>query len=44
VLDSQTITKFKSGRYLVWNVSGHVTIRVTNTGKPDAVESGIFFN
>jgi hypothetical protein len=44
VLNSQTISRFKAGRYLVWNVSGHVKIKVTNTGKPDAVVSCVFFN
>ena len=43
VLDSRTVTDFNGGRYLVWNISGHVVIRVTNTGS-NAVLSGIFFD
>ena len=30
--------------WLLWNLSGHVTIRVTRTGGANAVVSGIFFN
>jgi hypothetical protein len=43
LLDSQTIANFSGGVYEVWNVTGHVLIRVTNTGTPNAVLSGIFF-
>src|SRR5262249_15050377 len=31
------------GLYLTWNLTGHLTIRVTLTGGPNAVVSGIFF-
>ena len=41
-LDVRNITKFSSGAYLVWNISGHVTITVTATSGPNAVISGIF--
>ena len=34
VLDSESISTFGSGVYLTWNISGAVTIRVTNTGVP----------
>ena len=44
VLDTRTITAFDGGRYLVWTVSGHVAFRVTNTGSPNAVLSGVFFD
>ncbi len=43
VLDSRNVTAFSSGQYLVWNLSGHVVIRLTNTGSPNVVLSGIFF-
>jgi len=43
VLDSRTVSGFTNGIYLVWNVSGHVTIKVTSTGGPNAVISGILF-
>jgi Right handed beta helix region len=44
VLDSRTIAAFDGGQYLVWMVSGHVTFRLTNTGSPNAVLSGVFFD
>ena len=48
VLSSQTITGFQNGEYLVWNLGGNVTIRVTNTntsgGGNNAVVSGLFFD
>jgi hypothetical protein len=45
VLNSQSVAGFHGGEYLVWNVSGHVRIQVTNTGNssPNAVVSGLFF-
>ena len=44
VLDTETISGFSSGMYLVWNVTGHVKINVTMTGARNAVVSGIFFD
>lgn len=42
-LDTRTASNFGSGAYLVWTVSGHVTIQITNgTTSPDAVVSGLF--
>jgi hypothetical protein len=43
VLDSRTVATFAGGQYLVWNLSGRVTIRITNTNPKNAVISGIFF-
>jgi hypothetical protein len=45
VLDSRAVSGFSGGRYLVWNLSGHVTMRITNTGaaNSNALLSGIFF-
>jgi subtilisin family serine protease len=43
VLNSQSLTGFSNGEYLVWNVSGSITIRVTNfNSASDAVISGLF--
>jgi hypothetical protein len=44
VLNSQTVSSFSGGEYLVWNITGHVTISVTCTGGPNTVISGIFFD
>jgi autotransporter-associated beta strand protein len=43
VLDSQTGSGFDNGEYLVWNLTGHVQIRITALAGPDAVVSGLFF-
>ena len=43
VLDTRTISAFQTGEYLVWNLTGSVTFRITLTGGPNAVLSGIFF-
>jgi len=36
-------TNFVNGAYLVWNITGHVTITITCDGGPNAVVAGIFF-
>src|SRR5690242_13413564 len=44
VLDSRTVSGFSNGQYLVWNLSGHVIARVTNTNaNVHAVISAILF-
>ncbi len=44
VLDSRDASSFLNGQYLVWNLSGRLALRVTNTNPPsNAVISGIFF-
>ncbi len=42
LLDSRNISNFSSGLWLVWNISGNVTVVLRNTGS-NAVLSGIFF-
>jgi len=44
VLDTQTVSSFQNGQWLIWNLSGHVRINVINNGGLDAVVSGIFFD
>jgi hypothetical protein len=45
VLNTQSLTSsFNGGAYLVWNLSGHVQLRVTVTGGPNAVATGLFFH
>jgi hypothetical protein len=43
VLNTQTISSFNGGIYLVWTITGHVQINVTLTGGQNAVISGVFF-
>jgi hypothetical protein len=43
VLDTESLTAFSTGKYIVWNVTGHVIFRITPTGSRNAVVSGIFF-
>ena len=43
IVDTRFVANFGEGQYLVWNLSGHVTIRIANTGPFNAVLSGIFF-
>jgi hypothetical protein len=47
-LDTQKLSGFDTGVYLVWNVSGHIVLQVTNDtvtnpASPNAVISGVFF-
>jgi hypothetical protein len=44
VLNTQTISKFSGGIYLIWNVTGSVKITVTLISGPNAVISGVFFD
>lgn len=43
VLNSQTASSFSAGKYLSWNVSGHIQVRITSLSGPNAVLSGLFF-
>ena len=43
--DKQTVKEFSSGKYLVWNIRGHVALRLKSTGRwYNAVASGVFFD
>jgi hypothetical protein len=43
LLNSQALSSFQNGKYLVWNVTGSITIRVTNLNPPsNAVLNGLF--
>src|SRR5258708_6566368 len=44
LLDTRVVAGFNNGVYLLWNVAGHIQVRVTKTGGPNAVLSGIFFD
>jgi len=43
LLDTEAVSSFSSGVYLVWSISGHVLITVAGTSGPNAVVSGVFF-
>ncbi len=43
LLDNRPVSSYLAGQYLVWNLSGHVIIRLYNMGNPNAAISGIFF-
>ena len=44
LLDSRTVAAFSGGQYLVWDLTGRVTIRVTRTGPNSSAISGLFFD
>jgi len=44
LLDTRTLTTFQGGAYLVWNLQGNVTLKVTNRTPANAVVSGLFFD
>jgi hypothetical protein len=43
VLDTETVSSFANGIYLLWNVTGSVRVTLTRTGGPNAVASALFF-
>ena len=43
VLDTQNVSNYNGGKYLVWNISGHVIFRFTTTGGANSVLNAIFF-
>lgn len=44
VLDEREVSAFAGGQYLVWNLSGHVTIKITPAAGANAVVSGLFLD
>jgi hypothetical protein len=44
ILDSQTLSSFNGGKYMVWNIQGHVQFRFTTLQGDNAVLSGVFFS
>jgi thermitase len=42
VLNSQPVSGFNGGKWLIWSVKGNVTFRITRTGGANAVLSGMF--
>jgi hypothetical protein len=43
VLNTQTISNFQDGMYLVWDVKGQVRIRLSRLSGPNSVVMGLFF-
>jgi len=43
VLSSQTVSSFTAGKYLVWDLKGHVKVNVTRVNGANAVVSGLYF-
>jgi PKD domain/Bacterial Ig-like domain (group 2) len=44
VVDSRTVSSFSGGQYLIWDITGDVTFRITRLAGPNAVLSGLFFD
>jgi hypothetical protein len=44
VLDVRNVSAFTTGRYLVWDISGQVKVRITKTAGPNAVLNGLFLD
>lgn len=44
VIDTRTVSSFSGGKWLSWDVTGHVKFRITKTAGPNAVLSGIMFD
>ena len=44
VLNTRSVTAFNNGQYLIWNLRGHVKVRVTKTAGFNGVASGLFFD
>jgi fibronectin type 3 domain-containing protein len=42
-LNTQTVSSFNGGKYLVWSIKGHVKLRFTRTAGANTVLSGVFF-
>jgi hypothetical protein len=43
VLDTRDLSNFTNGIYLIWNLSGHVKVKVSLNSGDNAVVSGVFF-
>ncbi|MEW6157142.1 MAG: fibronectin type III domain-containing protein [Verrucomicrobiota bacterium] len=44
VLNSQTVSSFAGGKYLIWDLKGNVTFRFTRQAGNNAVVMGLFFD
>jgi hypothetical protein len=44
LIDSRSVGNLLDGRYVSWNVSGHVLVRLTAIGGPNTILSGVFLD
>ena len=45
VLDTESVSNFSNGEYLIWNVSGNIQIKITNlNSNSSAVLDGLFLD
>jgi YD repeat-containing protein len=44
LLNTQSVSNFNTGLWLVWMLSGHVTIQITGVGGSSCVASGLYFD
>lgn len=44
LVTSQALSNFEDGKYLVWDVKGHVQVRISRTAGNNAVLMGMFFS
>ena len=44
MLNSQSVSNFTNGKYLIWTISGNVLITITRTAGANAVLNGLFFD
>jgi hypothetical protein len=42
VLDTENLSSYFNGVYMVWNIKGHAIIKVINTAGANAVVNGVF--
>ncbi|MGH7176873.1 MAG: hypothetical protein ACREJC_05795, partial [Tepidisphaeraceae bacterium] len=42
MLSQHAITDFSRGKFMTWEVSGHVKVKITRVAGPNAVVSGVF--
>ena len=43
LLDTRTVSAFQGGKYVIWDLKGHVKINVTRLAGSNAVVSGLYF-
>ena len=43
LLNTQVLSNFSNGDYLIWSIAGQVQINITNSAGPNGVISGVFF-